>query len=287
MTLFTERARAKINLTLKVLGRRADGFHELESLVAFASAGDAVSLDTAALVAVETVGPFGHSITSENLVLVTLDCLRAASPNVQLGAVRLVKNLPIAAGIGGGSSDAAAVLRAIRHANPELQFDWMAFAAQLGADVPVCFHDGPALMRGVGEKLEPIGALPPLYAVLANPMTPVPADKTARVFAALAAPALCETTPDLSHRSFAGRDPLLAFMRETSNDLTPAAKKIVPEIARVLTALAQCARAEYVALSGGGPTCFAIFPDEATASAAAAGLNSSHPAWWVVPTILA
>ena len=287
MTLFSERARAKINLTLKVLGKRGDGFHELESFVAFASIADEITLDTEAAFAVDTGGPFGASIAGENLVRVTLDRLAISQPRLQTGSLKLVKNLPIAAGIGGGSSDAAAVLRAIRRANPDIPFDCMAFAAMLGADVPVCFYDAPAMMRGVGEKLDPIGGkLPPLYAILANPMLPVPEDKTARVFRALAASKLVEELRDALHQTFAKRDALLAFMAETGNDLTLAAVKVVPEIAGVLAALAQCAGAEYVAMSGSGPTCFAIFPDQVTANAAAAAVRSAHPAWWVVPTKL-
>lgn len=286
MTLFAEPARAKINLTLKVLGRRADGFHELESLVAFAAVCDDLTLDTPASISVESVGTFASSIAGENLVRVTLDRLARASPEMQLGAVRLVKNLPVAAGIGGGSADAAAVLRAVRRANPEIQFDWTSFAAMLGADVPVCFLNAPALMRGIGERLEPIGALPPLYAVLSNPMLSVPADKTARVFRALAAPELRKTNRDASHQIFASRDHLLALMIATGNGLAQAAVHVVPEIAVVLAALGQCAGTEYAAMSGGGPTCFAIFTDQSTANAAAAALSATHPEWWVVSTLL-
>lgn len=286
VSLIMERARAKVNLTLRVLGRRADGFHELESLVAFADVADVVTLDTGAPVGVTVTGPFGPSIAGENLVRVTLDRLMHAEPGLRLGHVTLDKHLPIAAGIGGGSADAAAVLRAVRTANPDLadRVDWMGLAAKLGADVPVCFHNRPAIMRGIGEKLEPLDNLAPLTIVLVNPQVPVPPDKTARVFRALAAGALNPEFPEHARRTFATRSDMLAFMAATGNDLTAPAVATVPEIGGVMDALSRTKGAELVALSGGGPTCFAVLADEASAEAAAARLRDDHPTWWVVAT---
>lgn len=285
----TERARAKVNLTLKVLGRRSDGFHELESLVAFAGIGDGITLDVMAPVGVSVCGPFGPSIAGENLVRVALDRLRLIGPQLQLGHVTLDKQLPIAAGIGGGSADAAAVLRAVRRANPDFanRIEWLELAANLGADVPVCFHSGPAMMRGTGDRLEPIETMPPLSIVLVNPKVPVPPDKTARVFRALAAQAIDPVLRKQTARpTFATRSELLAFMMATGNDLTAPAMQIVPEIRGVMEALSRTRGAEHVTLSGGGPTCFAVFADEAGAQDAASTLSATHPAWWVMATSL-
>ena len=288
VTLITERARAKINLTLKVLGRRADGFHELESLVTFAGVADVVTLDVGAPVGVTVAGPFGPSIAGENLVRVTLDRLALTEPALRLGHISLDKRLPIAAGIGGGSADAAAVLRAVRRANPGMadRVDWLGLAAKIGADVPVCFHNGPAIMRGTGERLQPIGDLAPLAVVLVNPQVPVPADKTARVFRTLAAEPLDPAHRDgnLKSATLRSRAQLLAFMAATGNDLTKPALKVVPEIGQVLDALANCKDVELAALSGGGPTCFGVFADEASAAVAATILRANHPTWWVVAT---
>ena len=286
MTIITESARAKVNLTLRVLGKRADGYHELESLVAFAGVADTVTLDTATPAGVEIRGPFGPSIAGENLVRVTLDRLKAVAPFLRLGAAKLEKNLPIAAGIGGGSADAAAVLRAVRRANPEhdTDFDWAGFSEKLGADVPVCFHNRPAIMRGTGELLQPLDDLPPLSVVLVNPQVPVPTDKTARVFRALAAKPLVPLLLKQVCGPFDTRATLLAFMAATGNDLVKPAREVVPEIGVVIDALEACAGVELAALSGGGPTCFGVFADEASAQAAAASLRAKHPAWWVVAT---
>jgi 4-diphosphocytidyl-2-C-methyl-D-erythritol kinase len=287
--VISERARAKVNLTLRVLGRRADGYHELESLVAFADVADAITLDLDAPVSVSVGGPFGPSIAGENLVRVTLDRLTEFAPRFRLGAVRLDKHLPVAAGIGGGSSDAAAVLRAVKRANPELAdtVDWLAIAAKLGADVPVCFNNGPAMMRGTGEQLQPLDSLPPLAIVLVNPQVPVPADKTARVFRTLGAKPLDHLTTNQVHREFETRGELLAFMTATGNDLLIPALQVVPEIGVVMDALKACDGVGLVALSGGGPTCFAVFSDEASAGAAATRLRNKHPTWWVEATALA
>ncbi len=154
MTKFKEFAPAKINLTLRVLGRRPDGYHELESLVAFADVGDWVTLDVSKPVGVTTSGPFAGSIAGANLVEVALRRLVIEAPQLRLGSVHLEKNLPVAAGIGGGSADAAAVIRAVKRANAEQveTLDWNAFALRLGADVPVCLISRAAWMTGDRRK---------------------------------------------------------------------------------------------------------------------------------------
>jgi 4-diphosphocytidyl-2-C-methyl-D-erythritol kinase len=181
-----ELARAKVNLTLTVHGRRADGYHELESLVTFAGVHDVVTLVPGAAGPVAVAGPFAGYISGENLLVKALALLRRADPGLRLGPVRLEKNLPVAAGLGGGSADAAALLRAVRRANPQRAADipWLEIAARLGADVPACFGDRPALVFGVGHDIVPMESLPPMHAVLVNPGVPLP---TARVFAELKA----------------------------------------------------------------------------------------------------
>ena len=189
---FTTLARAKVNLTLRVHGRRADGFHELDSVVAFADIGDAVTLVAGAPIGVAMRGPFASAIGGENLAQRALSLAAAAAPELQLGHVTIDKQIPVAAGLGGGSADAAAVLRLIQRANPAhaARHDWLALAAGLGSDVPVCFADRACRMSGRGEIVEPIGVLPPLPAVLINPQVPVPPNKTRAVFTQLAAPPL-------------------------------------------------------------------------------------------------
>jgi 4-diphosphocytidyl-2-C-methyl-D-erythritol kinase len=286
-----ELARPKVNLTLAVLGRRADGYHALDSLVAFAlDVADAVTLVPGVDRCVTTTGPFAGSIAGENLVAVTLDRIAEAAPGLTLGSVTLEKNLPAAAGIGGGSADAAAVIRAVQRANggAAAGVDWHVIARRLGADVPVCLISRAQRMQGVGDILTPLPGLPELAAVLVNPQAPVPADKTAQVFRRLGAGPLddaaagTEMPGDLS-------DParLLAHMRAVGNDLLAPALAVVPQIGAVLAALRGCAGCELAQLSGGGPTCLGVFPDMAAASRAERTIAAAEPAWWVRATRLA
>jgi 4-diphosphocytidyl-2-C-methyl-D-erythritol kinase len=299
--VITELARAKVNLTLEVLGRRSDGYHELASLVAFADIGDVVTLDTDAAVGVTVAGPFAAHLVGENLISTTLHRLAAAHPGLKLGAVHLEKRLPVAAGIGGGSADAAAVLRAVRRANTGLVgagVPWDSLAASLGADVPVCLANTTNWMTGIGNRLQVVSDLPGLHAVLVNAMSAVPADKTARVFRALAATPLPHgrsddraTIPDsLAHLSAADADAarvlLLRFMRDTGNDLQAATQQVVPEVGTVLTELRAIAGVLVAAMSGAGPTCLAVFDGAHAAKAAADVLSHRHPNWWVAATTI-
>ena len=282
-----ERASPKVNLTLRVLGRRRDGYHELESLVAFArDIADQIKFVPGLSRAVTASGPFAGSIAGENLVAVTLELIAQAAPHLTLGAVQLEKNLPIAAGIGGGSADAAAVMRAVMRANPTAvpQVNWMAIAARLGADVPVCLASTAQVMTGVGEQLAAVPKLPELNVVLVNPLVAVPADKTAQVFRALKAWPLGEAPAALLPARFASRSSLVAHMRAIGNDLLAPARLVVPAIDAVLAALSATPGCELAQLSGGGPTCFGVFADMAAAEAAAARLRAAHPAWWVGAT---
>jgi 4-diphosphocytidyl-2-C-methyl-D-erythritol kinase len=297
---FHEIARAKINLTLSVLGRRSDGYHDIESLVAFADIGDQVTLHPGPDCRVGTSGPFASEIEGPNLLERTLSLLRELDPGLLLGAVGLEKNLPVAAGLGGGSADAAALLRVVRAANPERagRIDWHALAARLGADVPVCLTGEPALIRGVGDQIEPLEPrrrLPPLACILVNPGAALP---TAHVYRALAAsgPASSPSPrPSRGERTgaapraaaFCDLEALVAYMRARGNDLEPPAISLLPVIADVKGALGAQPGCRLAAMSGSGPTCFGIFGDDASAARAAAALAHAHSGWWVMPTRLA
>ncbi|OYW57332.1 MAG: 4-(cytidine 5'-diphospho)-2-C-methyl-D-erythritol kinase [Hyphomicrobium sp. 32-62-53] len=291
MTVVTERARAKINLTLSILGRRPDGYHALLSLVAFAGAADDVTLNAAAPTGVTVTGPFAAAISGVNLIDMALTLVADAVPDLTIGHVTLDKNLPVASGVGGGSSDAAAVLRAIRKAHPAAtaDIDWSGIAQRLGADVPVCFNDRAAWMSGAGETLHTLDTpLPRLDAVLVNPQAPVPANKTARVFRALGAPPLAanEASVPSAIPAIPDRAELLALMARIGNDLEAPATAVVPEIEDVITALEACPGLRIARLSGAGPTCFAIFDDAPSAETAAAALATDHPGWWIAPVVI-
>jgi 4-diphosphocytidyl-2-C-methyl-D-erythritol kinase len=286
---FRETARAKINLTLRVHGRRADGYHEIESLVAFAEIGDRVVFTPGAECRVTVSGPFAGDIDGPNLLDRGLALLSELDAKLQLGTVHLEKSLPVAAGLGGGSADVAALLRALRRANPERAgaIQWHELAARLGADVPVCLAGAPALISGIGERIEPLGSAnqwPPIPAALVNPGLPLP---TAKVYRALAAgpvavggerPAVSATLADVSS--------LVGFMAAHGNDLERPATALLPAIADIKAALAAQPGCRIATMSGSGPTCFGLFVDDASAARATATLAAMHPRWWVVATQL-
>jgi 4-diphosphocytidyl-2-C-methyl-D-erythritol kinase len=291
MPAITEIARAKVNLTLKVRGRRPDGYHEIESLVVFAAnLGDIVRLVPGEDTGLSVRGPFAAAIEGDNLIDKALLRVAELAPSLKLGEVTLEKTLPVAAGIGGGSADAAALLRALRFANgsQSTDVDWAGIAASLGADVPVCFMNRAAFVTGTGEMLAAIPDLPRLNAVLVNPLTPVPLGKTRRVFAALGAHAV--STPAAQAAATPGPFPngpaLVAYMAAEGNDLMPAAIEIEPAIAEVRAALAAVPTCKFVGLSGAGPTCYGIFATAESAAAARETLRAANPRWWVAATTL-
>ena len=298
MAIVNQWARAKVNLTLRVLGRRPDGYHELISLVAFAAVGDRITLDSSfdrARTPADHVvsGPFAASIEGVDLVSRAIELVRRLRPELVVGRVALDKRLPVAAGLGGGSADAAAVLRAIRAVNPIRAdaVDWLGLAQQLGADVPVCFVDRPTVMRGIGERMTRC-CVPEISAVLVNPQLPVPVDKTRRVFQALAAGPLgsdCSRVAGDDARLDAGvadLGELVELMRRHGNDLEPPALKVMPAIAAVKAALLGSAGCRHAQLSGAGPTCFGVFGSAAEALAAAEALRAAEPSWWVEATTI-
>ena len=277
---------AKINLTLRVLGRRPDGYHELESLVVFADVGDMLRLQTGAPLALEIDGPYAGACgaPADNLVLKAAAALSARVEGLRLGRFVLTKELPVASGIGGGSADAAAALRLLVQCNRQ-SFSRVDFtdsrvqeaALACGADVPVCLESRSRFMRGIGEKLSAPLDLPSLPAVLVNPGVPL---ATRDVFAQFAGAAGGpESLGDLPR----GFDALIEFLARNGNDLTDAAIACVPAIADVLERLRALPGVRLVRMSGSGPTCYALFGSREEAAAAAQRLTAAHKAWWIIP----
>lgn len=279
-----EPARAKLNLYLHVTGRRDDGYHLLDSLVVFAEAGDVLAAAPADALTLAVDGPFAAALQDEkdNLVLRAARALGAATGTTHGAAIALTKNLPVASGIGGGSADAAAALRAlctlwtVRPTPATLD----AIALALGADVPVCLDGRPAFIGGIGEQRAPAPVLPRAGLVLVNPGIPL---ATPAVFGkrtgALSQPARFDAPP----RDAAA---LAALLRDRRNDLTEAATALVPAIRTVLAAIAASPGCLLARMSGSGATCFGLYADPGAAAAAAAVLGRER-AWWVRPTALA
>lgn len=279
-----ESAPAKVNLTLRVLGRRADNYHELESLVAFAECGDALSLTPGGELSLAVQGPNAAAAGAgaDNLVLKAARALAVRIAGLRLGAFQLDKKLPVAAGLGGGSADAAAALRLLARCNDLAAGDARLYEAARasGADVPVCLDPRPRLMRGIGEILSPPLALPALPAVLVNPRVAL---STKAVFAAWqpAPPA-----PAFELPAKLDREQLLQLLLRFANDLEPAAIALEPAIAGVLAALRALPECRLARMSGSGATCFALFSTARAAIAAAKILGGQCPQWWICATAL-
>ncbi len=278
-----ENAPAKVNLTLRVLGRRADGYHEIESLVAFADFGDRLSFSRGGKLALTVRGPSAAQAgeDDDNLVLKAARALAARRPDTVLGAFRLDKSLPVAAGLGGGSADAGAALRLLAQANGLPRDDPHLYAAAraTGADVPVCLDPRARVMRGIGEVLSAPLALPPLPAVLVNPGVAL---ATKAVFAGWMPAAAHRGALDLAAvAKLTSREQLLHFLATQANDLEVSAIALAPVIADVLAALRGLAGCRLARMSGSGPTCFALFAAIAAAREAAKVLRSKYPQWWV------
>jgi 4-diphosphocytidyl-2-C-methyl-D-erythritol kinase len=283
------RAPAKVNLTLHVLARRADGWHELDSLVAFAMCGDRLSFEPGGALSLTIDGPTAvlTGPAQDNLVLRAAEALAERAPGLRLGRFHLRKYLPVAAGLGGGSSDAAAALRALAQANGLAAEDDRLYeaAACVGADVPVCLAARARRMSGRGEKLGPPLDFAPLPAVLVNPGVAV---STPAVFAALglAAGASADAAPTSQAASFGDAAQTIAALRRERNDLQAPATRLAPVIEDVLNALASEPGARLARMSGSGASCFALFDDRAAAGHASRALAFAHPGWWVRSTLL-
>ncbi|HRP79151.1 MAG TPA: 4-(cytidine 5'-diphospho)-2-C-methyl-D-erythritol kinase [Aquamicrobium sp.] len=282
MTAISEAAPAKVNLALHVTGRRADGYHLLDTLVVFAEAGDRIRVASAAEDHFAATGPFGASVPAggENLVVKARDLLRGmAGGRAFPVSIALEKNLPVASGIGGGSSDAAATLRALaRLWDLPLFPDALARAAlPLGADLPMCLAVRTLRAQGIGEDLAPVSGLPALDMVLVNPGVAV---ATPAVFGLLRSrdnPPLGPLPAAAGFNAFAG---WLATMR---NDLEAPAVAAAPQVASVLAALKQNGAA-LARMSGSGATCFGLYPTREDAARAAGKIAAAQPSWYVEAT---
>ena len=271
----TEAAPAKVNLSLLVTGRRPDGYHVLDSLVVFGPAADRLHAKPAADLSLGIEGPFAASLAADpdNLVLRAGRALCAWAGRTLGAALVLEKNLPVASGIGGGSADAAAALRLLCRLW-DLRPDPAALsnlALALGADVPVCLASAPARMRGVGDILAPLPALPPCGVLLVNPNVAV---ATADVFRARAAGFSRDPDPPPRWDDAAA---LAASLAALGNDLEAPALQLAPVIGQVLAALRALPCCLLARMSGSGATCFALFPDPGAAARAAARLPVQ---WW-------
>ena len=263
-------APAKINLTLHVTGQRDDGYSLIDSLVVFGDVGDRITLTPAGDMSLSAAGPFAAGVPEDESNLVW----RALNAVGWEGAVSLIKYLPSGAGIGGGSSDAAAVLRRLHGERAGVDVD-LDLLVSLGADVPVCLSPRPQRMRGIGEELAHVPSVPALSMVLVNPGAHVP---TRDVFAGLA---MRDNAPMETFGGWASWSDFVDWLALQRNDLEAAACSVAPEIKLAQDALRD---ARLVRMSGSGSTCFGIYPDQTAAQRAAGRIKSEHPDWWVQPT---
>ncbi len=285
-----EQAPAKINLTLRVLGRRPDGYHEIDSLVVFAALGDVLTFTPGRALALAVIGPTASAAgeISENLVMKAARALADRVERLKLGHFVLSKRLPVAAGVGGGSADAAAALRLLARANRiALDDTRLVQAAQAtGADVPVCLDPRPRVMRGIGEILSDPISLPRLPALLVNPGVAVP---TKHVFAALRLASAERSTMaffPVPKKGAQGRQQLLDVIADSGNDLEKPAIELQPVIADVIDGLRALPGCRLARMSGSGATCFGLFDSQRAAAAAAQALRREHGDWWVRATVL-
>lgn len=289
-----EFAPAKVNLTLRIGRKRPDGYHDLESLVIFADVGDTVRLLPGEAMALTVTGATAAQAgaTDSNLVLKATRALAAQVATLRTGHFHLTKQLPVAAGLGGGSSDAAAALRLVAQLNdlPLQDARVMAAARATGADVPVCLDPQPRIMRGIGDILTAPLRLPRLPAVMVNPGVPVP---TGQVFSALAAARATAGAIDLdgdpaSKLVEMGREvspaSLIEALAASSNDLEAPALALFPAVGETLAALRATGSCRLARMSGSGGTCFGLFSTPDDAQQAAERLAKEHPHWWVRAT---
>ncbi|MBC7952044.1 MAG: 4-(cytidine 5'-diphospho)-2-C-methyl-D-erythritol kinase [Rhodospirillaceae bacterium] len=272
-------APAKVNLYLHVTGKRADGYHLLDSLIAFAGTGDTLELEPAGTLELTVTGPTATALPDgeENIVLTAAKAL-AARAGITAGArMVLTKRLPVAAGIGGGSADAAAALKGLAQlwGSTLSEAEMMALALSLGADVPVCLAGKPMAVSGVGEHMRAAPDLPTAWLVLVNPRVPL---STPSVFKArhgcFTDPAPLETRPTDAHA-------LADLLGRRRNDLTAAALSLVPQIGEALALIAATPGCLLARMSGSGATCFGLYASETDAVTASASLSALQPGWWV------
>jgi len=293
MGALNEHARAKVNLTLRVVGRRVDGYHDLESVVAFADCADRLSLTVGSELHLATTGPLAQACgeTTDNLVFKAAQLLRERVPDLKVGHFTLDKVLPVAAGIGGGSADAAAALRLLARAN-NLAFDdprLIEVARLTGADVPVCLASRACVMTGVGETLLPL-ALPIMPCVMVNPRVPVATKDVFKALGLRSGQLLVGVSDVLRAPAWpepgASLEDWVEALAAGSNDLEAPALRIQPVIGEVISALNATNGAWLARMSGSGATCFAIYENTAEAQRASQKIQLDHPKWWVHAGVL-
>lgn len=285
------RAPAKVNLFLHVGLPTADGYHPLASWMSFADVGDRLTLELADEMGFAIKGPFAGALAGEapaaNLAWrAALRLLERAGARPPPFRLTLEKRLPVAAGLGGGSTDAGAALRLVREAfvpdAPDTELE--SVAAELGSDGPACVFARPVLATGRGERLSRAPDAPPLPAVLVNPGVACPTGPVYRAYDARSDRGDAEP-PKLPTR-FETVEAVIACLRACRNDLEPPAQAVAPEIAHVLRRLREDRDVRLARLSGSGATCFALCATQADAAAAARRIQADRPAWWVRPCIL-
>jgi 4-diphosphocytidyl-2-C-methyl-D-erythritol kinase len=283
------RALAKVNLTLRIVRQRGDGYHEIVSLVAFADIGDELTLNLGPRLELDVRGPNAAALTesSDNLVLIAARHLSTHIDNMKLGRFELRKILPVGAGLGGGSSDAAAALRLLAQLNNLHLHDPRIHeaAAETGSDIPVCLTPTARMFRGRGDHVGPRIELPALAAVLVNPGVHI---STPEVFRALKLePGSAGPSQGPGVDRFEGDlAALIDLFSRDANDLEPPARALSPVVTQALDALQAAPEARFVRMSGSGSTVFGLFDSCRHAARAAKALKAAHPDWWVKPTVL-
>lgn len=278
-------APAKINLALHITDQRADGYHMLESLVVFAKVGDRLTIESASEDRLSFSGPFGGLLQADkttNLVLKARDAVRGVGHSVGMAcppvSIHLEKNLPLSSGIGGGSADAAAVLKALNElwalGLKDGELDTLGLT--LGADVPMCLYSKPLIASGIGEVIAPVHGLPDLALVLVNPGAGVSTPQIFRALANKSNPSL----PPVSVHAAENSSAFIDYLKSTRNDLQTPAVTLYPPIAGVLNTLT-ASGALFARMSGSGATCFGIFETEQAARMAASEIAENHKNWWV------
>lgn len=274
-------APAKINLFLHVVGRRRDGFHLIQSLFAFASFGDQLTVSADRELKLELEGPFSHNLKAgNNLVLKAAAALAQAANLDNPGAkIRLCKNLPVAAGIGGGSADAAAALHALQDIwqVQTTNHDALQLALELGADVPACYVGQPVIVSGIGEEMMPYDHLPNVPLVVVNPGRRM---STHRVFAAFREQAQT-FSEQMSDSLIKGGIDIWDLLSRTRNDLEPIVSRLTPRVDNCLQAISKTPQCRLARMSGSGACCFGLYDDQQSARSAAAEIKSFYPSWWI------
>ena len=291
--LFSNTANAKINLNLSVLGKRADGYHALDSLVTFAVLGDELSVSSSDELTLTYEGAFASDLQdsfvheSDDLVLKAATALQQESGTSMTAALQLTKSVPFGAGLGGGSADAAACLRLL---NSFWKLDWsmealMTLGANIGSDIPACLMNAPCRLTGRGEHVTKIDMLPILFCVLVNPGVHL---STAEIFRKLNTSKIDadkRNTPKEKLPDLTTYEALYNYLQNTGNDLLSPAMEIAPSIGLVLEAISNTG-ADISAMTGSGSTCFGLFKDEVSAHHAKEQLKELFPDYWVEATAL-